>query len=327
MRKMISSKNFIEKISIPELLAEEATEKVLEVQPWPYHFKLRTQELSLLFDFLNIGNVKRMLEIGCGNAFGSVLFSDKANKIVATDLPNYNLATHTVGLNYADRLIRSLNINNISLLASQAEELPFADESFDLIFSAYVLEHVNNNKKKKVINEMKRVLKKNGLVIAIVPNFMERLYAPLHFYPYLFQRGIIYFLKLLGISFIDNNNTVVADKEVKQQNSPLPFLKRLKKFLKDYPNFPFCGPHGNYRCWGEEFLSHLPKKWKNLFEDNGLKIIDLYSIMFIPLNFLTLFSEKVAYFTYLKSIFLTRKIGRNPILKYLGYSLCLVVQK
>lgn len=321
---MVSGRNLINKSLRLEALAQEATQKASETQPWPYYFKISAQELRLLFDFLNVGKVERMLEIGCGNAFGSVLFSDKANKIVATDLPNYNLATHTIGLNYAARLIQSLNISNIFLLACQGEELPFADESFDLIFSSCVLEHVNN--KKKVINEMKRVLKKNGVVIAIVPNFMERLYAPLHFYPYLFQRSIIYFLKLLGFS-ITNNNTVVANKEANRLNSPLPLTKRVKKFLKDYPNFPFCEPHGNYKCWRDEFLSHLPKNWKNLFEYGGLKVIGLYSTMFIPLNFLTLFSEKIAYSIYLKSISLTKKVGKNPILKYLGYSLCLVVQK
>ncbi len=214
-----------------KLLAEKATEMASETQPWPYQFKLRAQELSLLFDFINIGKVEKMLEIGCGNAIGSVLFSDRVDKIVATDLPIYNLATHTVGLNYAERLIRSININNISLLACQAEELPFADESFDLVFSAFVLEHVNS--KKRTVNEIKRVLKKNGLAIAMVPNFMERLYAPLHFYPYLFQRGIIYVLKLLGFSFIDNNNTVVVNKEVKQHGLPLPFSKRFKNLQRN----------------------------------------------------------------------------------------------
>lgn len=173
---------------------------------------------------------------------------------------------------------------------------------------------------------MKRVLKKDGIAIAIVPNFTERLYAPLYFYPYLLQRGIIYFLKVFGFSFTDNN-TVLASKEEKQQNSPLSFSRRVKKFLKDYPNFPFCEPHGNYRSWGEEFLNHFPKKWKNLFEDNGLKLVGFYSTMFIPHNFLSIFSEKVAYFIYSKSISLTKKIGKNPIFKYLGYSLCLVAQK
>lgn len=308
-----------------ELLAEKATEKVWKIQPWPYHFKLRAQELSLLFDFLNIGKFEKMLEIGCGNAFGSVLFSDKIDKIVATDLPNYNLATHTVGLNCAERLIRLLNINNVSLLASQAEELPFADETFDLIFSAYVLEHISN--KKKTINEMKRVLKKGGMIITIVPNFIERLYAPFHFYPYLFKRAIVYFSKFLGIRPASSNSTVVASKEAKQLNLPIPVSQRIKKFLKDYPNFPFCEPHGNYRCWREEFLNHFPKSWKNLFENSSLKVTDFYSTMFVPHNFLSIFSEKLAYFTYLRSISLTKKIGKNSIFKYLGYSLCLVVQK
>lgn len=319
---MVTDKNLINNSFRSEALVEEALKKVSEAQPWPCHFKLRTQELKLLFDFFNIGKFERMLEIGCGNAFCSILFSDRANKIMATDLPNFHLATNTIGLNYADRLIQSLNISNISLLASCAERLPFADESFDLVFSAYVLEHLND--KKKAIDEMKRVLKKNGIAIAFVPNFMERLYAPLHFYPYLLQKGIIYLLKLLGFSFRGNNNTVVAGKEARV---PLSLQKRVKKFLKDYPNFPCCEPHGNYKCWRDELLSHLPKSWKNLFECNGLKVRGLYATMFVPHNFLSFFSEKAAYLSYAKSISLTRKIANHPIFKYLGYSLCLVARK
>ena len=120
---------------------------------------------------------------------------------------------------------------------------------------------------------------------------------------------------------------MVTNKEARQGEPPLPFLKRIKKFRKDYPNFPLCKPHGNYKCWRDEFLSHLPKNWKNLFEYEGLKVIDVCSTMFIPHSFLTVFSENVAYFVYSKSISLTRKIGKDPFFKYLGYSLCLVVQK
>ena len=322
---MVSSENLINKSFKLEVLVQEAEEKASEIQPWPYHFKLRAQELRLLFDFLNIGKTKRMLEIGCGNAFGSILFSDKADKIVTTDLPNYNLATNNLGLDNASKLIQTLNISNITLLASEAEALPFVDESFDLIFSVYVLEHLNN--KEKAVNEMKRVLKKKGFAIAIVPNFMERLYAPLHFYPYLFKRAVIYFLKPFGFSFIKNKNTVVTESAQKQQGLPISLSERIKKFFKDYPNFPFCEPHGNYKCWRDEFLNHLPKKWRSLFEYNGLKVIGLYSTMLIPYNFLTVFSEKTAYHVYLKSISLTKSIGKKPISKYLGYSLCLLVQK
>ncbi len=306
-------------------LSQQAEKKAADTQPWPYHFRLKTQELKLLFDFLNIGKVGTMLEIGCGNAFNSVLFSDKADRIIATDLPDYNLGTSTIGMEHADRLIQGLNVGNIALLGCRAEKLPFNDESFDLVFSSFVLEHVDD--KEKAVSEMSRVLKKDGIVIALVPNFMERLSAPLHFYPYLFKRGLVYLLKLLGFSPANNDSTVVASVEEGMRAGVLPFSKRIKKFLKDYPNFPCCSPHGNYRCWRDEFLSHLPVRWKRLFEANGLKIKALYSTMFIPHNFLTAFSEKTAYRAYLKSAPLTKRIGKKPIFKYLGYNLCLVAQK
>jgi len=307
-----------------ETLTYQAERRAADTQPWPYHFKLKTQELKLLFNFLNIEKVGTMLEIGCGNAFNSVLFSDKADKIIATDLPDYSLGTSTIGIEHAGKLIQELNIENIDLLSCRAEKLPFNDESFDLVFSSFVLEHVDD--KEGAVSEMRRVLKKDGIIIALVPNFMERLSAPLHFYPYLFKRGLVYFLRLLGFSAVNNDNTVVAGREGAGA-ATLPFSKRIKKFLKDYPNFPCCSPHGNYRCWRDEFLSHLPWRWKRLFEAKGLKIKALYSTMFVPHNFLTAFSEKTAYTAYLKTAPLTKRIGKKPVFKYLGYSLCLVAQK
>lgn len=48
------------------------------------------------------------------------------------------------------------------------EEIPFPDESFDVVISDNVLEHVFNPK--KFLSEVKRVLKKDGLYFAKTPN-------------------------------------------------------------------------------------------------------------------------------------------------------------
>lgn len=48
------------------------------------------------------------------------------------------------------------------------EKLPFEDNSFDLIYSDYVFEHIENPE--KVCTELNRILKKDGWIIARTPN-------------------------------------------------------------------------------------------------------------------------------------------------------------
>jgi SAM-dependent methyltransferase len=45
--------------------------------------------------------------------------------------------------------------------------LPFEDESYDIIFASHVLEHIRDDR--KVVQEIRRVLKTNGIAILPVP--------------------------------------------------------------------------------------------------------------------------------------------------------------
>jgi len=66
-----------------------------------------------------------------------------------------------------------------------AHKLEFEDESFDAVFCLEVLEHVNNPK--KVLLEFKRVLKKDGYAVLLVPSdsilFKTLWFFWLNFYP------------------------------------------------------------------------------------------------------------------------------------------------
>ncbi|MGQ9815038.1 MAG: methyltransferase domain-containing protein [Candidatus Roseilinea sp.] len=54
------------------------------------------------------------------------------------------------------------------LLNAMCEHLPFADESFDVVFSHEVLEHVNDDR--AACHEMARVLRPGGRAVIFVPN-------------------------------------------------------------------------------------------------------------------------------------------------------------
>ena len=97
---------------------------------------------------------QRLLEIGCNT--GAFLRQAEA----ALDLPVIGLDLNAAGLAHAVR-------SGSPVLQAQAESLPFADASLDLIFSQHTFEHLPNPG--VVLAEIQRVLKVGGRAFIIVP--------------------------------------------------------------------------------------------------------------------------------------------------------------
>ena len=68
-------------------------------------------------------------------------------------------------------LVKEYNVPKNIIINAKGEEMPFENESFDLIYSTNVLEHVNDPK--KVISESIRVLKPGGYLQFVIPNYFS----------------------------------------------------------------------------------------------------------------------------------------------------------
>lgn len=101
-------------------------------------------------DFLNLNPDDRVLEVGSGLG---ILAQQVAQQ----------LSTGTVcGLEYcSNQLAQSpKNTPNLSFIQGDAHQLPFENESFDVVYGRYIIEHVRHPI--KVLAEMHRVLKNNA---------------------------------------------------------------------------------------------------------------------------------------------------------------------
>jgi 2-polyprenyl-3-methyl-5-hydroxy-6-metoxy-1,4-benzoquinol methylase len=97
----------------------------------------------------------RTLEVGCGA--GNVLAR------VASD--------HRTGIDLSDYLLAIARRNcgpDVQLHQGNAEELPFADASFDRVFCTEVLEHVQHPE--RVVQEIARALRPGGRAVLSLPN-------------------------------------------------------------------------------------------------------------------------------------------------------------
>lgn len=97
---------------------------------------------------------KKILDAGCGTSFLSKNLSLNINNI-------YNVDSCPISLEYSRRR-GMINIINADLAA-----LPFDNNVFDIGLCMDVIEH--NKDDQGLVNELARVIKKGGILIAVVP--------------------------------------------------------------------------------------------------------------------------------------------------------------
>lgn len=103
-----------------------------------------------------------VLDLGCANGPFLPTLNHYSFRTIAVDINKIEIFN-------AKKLIRNscVNLININLMNSDAVELPFKSEYFDLIFCLEVLEHIKNPN--KALKEIQRVLKTNGIFICSLP--------------------------------------------------------------------------------------------------------------------------------------------------------------
>jgi SAM-dependent methyltransferase len=287
-----------------------------DAEPWPGQLRLRRIELSLLEACAPIPRVERILEIGCGNAVGAALLRDRARLLVATDLPKTDIATHSIGMDAPRRLLAALGVRNCRLAGASAEVLPFRDATFDVVFSFFVLEHVPN--RGAALEEMRRVLRRGGRIVAFVPNYVERLYAPLAFYLYLAGRLRERARGRLAPAPPDSAATAAAGGPTTAPRRP---------FRQAYPHFPLPSPHGEYRHSLEELMAHRPARWRELVQRHGFVVEQHFFTMTVPLNLLGLIVGQQALTAYGRLAVVDRVLGRSALGPHLGQYSCLVARR
>lgn len=104
-------------------------------------------------DTLNVGSL--VLEAGCGTGQTLGLLSGRHD---------------TVGLDISRAALNLARNNCKTPVLGSIFEIPFKDNTFDLVYNSGVIEHFEDPTNVAAIREMARVTKPSGRVIIIVPN-------------------------------------------------------------------------------------------------------------------------------------------------------------
>ena len=101
---------------------------------------------------------KKILDIACGSGYGSYLLSKSAKEVYGGDINKTAINFATSHYQHSNLVYKYMNAIN----------LPFSNNSFDMIVSFETIEHVLNYR--KFLNECKRILKPNGIFIGATVN-------------------------------------------------------------------------------------------------------------------------------------------------------------
>lgn len=116
---------------------------------------------SKVVELLKLKPNERVLDLGCGTGALLIIAKSKYQNINATGID----ADEKI-LKIAEKKIRKNNLN-IKLINTSADKLPFPDFSFDIVVSTLVFHHLPTEVKIKALEEIHRVLKKNGRFLLV----------------------------------------------------------------------------------------------------------------------------------------------------------------
>lgn len=120
-------------------------------------FRMGIHHLYLFFNILKY-KPNKVLEVGSGTSRMSVLVSLFIKKVVALDKDTKLI----------NKAVNITNRPNVEFIIGDAFNLPFKDNSFDIVFSQGLLEHFTDNNIDKILKEKLRV---SRMVIFSVPNY------------------------------------------------------------------------------------------------------------------------------------------------------------
>ena len=95
------------------------------------------------------------LDLGCGIGQYTKWFMDNGYDVISSDISKIALEK-----------VKDINPNIINI--DMREKFPFEDEKFDLVFANLSIHYFSDIDTKNIINEVKRILKKDGLFIGSV---------------------------------------------------------------------------------------------------------------------------------------------------------------
>jgi ubiquinone/menaquinone biosynthesis C-methylase UbiE len=218
---------------------------------WPDYYKVRYEEFVKFLSIFPQDSFESTLEIACGIGYQASFLSCISNEVIASDVDFGDMIQHSRGLKVTKDFISKNGIENVKIEEADAQNLQYQDEQFDFIFCSYSLQCMPDMD--KALQEIKRVLKKDGYFFCTIPTPVFTLRIAGKYYKAILKRLF---------SFGAKKPAIVS---VPQQSN-----EGVKKGRKWYTKIFPASDHGSFF---KELSINSVASWERLFKKNGLKVV------------------------------------------------------
>jgi|CXWL01.1.fsa_nt_gi 2-polyprenyl-3-methyl-5-hydroxy-6-metoxy-1,4-benzoquinol methylase len=141
-------------------------------QPWTgerletdVHNETTIEHLHRYAIAMDLVHNKKVLDIACGEGYGSRLLAGNASHVTGVDIND----------NIISKAKEKYQKQNLQFLTGTIENIPAADKQFEIVVSFETLEHITDHE--RMISEIKRVLQQGGMLVISTPdkkNYSDR---------------------------------------------------------------------------------------------------------------------------------------------------------
>ena len=121
------------------------------------HWNTPAGEVYYLSENWKHKNFKTFLDMGCGFGRNSIFMAKQG-----FDVFGFDLSEHSVNLTIEKAKEQNVTLKAENFVVADMINLPYADNSFDCLLALNVISHTDTEGFKKILSEIKRVLKPNG---------------------------------------------------------------------------------------------------------------------------------------------------------------------
>ncbi|KQU24361.1 hypothetical protein ASG61_20805 [Bacillus sp. Leaf75] len=125
------------------------------------------ETLRIIIKESNLRHDAKILEIGSNTGFSSIEF---ASTLPHSEVTGIDINQQSI--DFSIQKAKDHGLENVKFIKSSALQLPFEDNSFDMVFCSNVTSFIND--REEAISEYLRVLKPNG-ILAAVPIFYREI--------------------------------------------------------------------------------------------------------------------------------------------------------
>ena len=103
---------------------------------------------------------KRVLDIACGEGYGSNIIAQVSDTVVGVDISEETI----------ENAKGKYRKENTTFVTGSADNIPAEDNSFDVVISFETIEHISEDCQIRFLQEIKRVLKPDGILVMSSPD-------------------------------------------------------------------------------------------------------------------------------------------------------------